>query len=360
MKPKLIIGIHGLKGSGKSTLARILQKEIPNSYIITFAGALTVSLAEFIKIGPIDQEGLSPAWTNNQKSYKMTDGPYTGMTIGRAMQVHGQHVRDHNEDYWVDQLKSIIDDILTDDYVLIIPDVRYENEAMFVKNNGGYMIKITRDPKEMQDGRDPNHKSETSLKHFHAYNYYVASPQEEGVSVAKSIMEREGGSPSIIAQNFSPSNTTMTPIEPPVWPGNFTPMPPEETKGMLRKKLLDMNTGMNLNSLRDSIHQANKEKGFWEGERNTGELLMLVVSELSEALEALRHERTAEAYKDTQVMSFVTVFQALIKDTFEDEIADAIIRLFDLAGGLGIDIDNHIAMKLAYNSTRPAKHGKKF
>ena len=53
-------------------------------------------------------------------------------------------------------------------------------------------------------------------------------------------------------------------------------------------------------------------------------------------------------------------FEKEIKDTFEDEIADAAIRIFDLAGGLGIDLDFHIQQKLAYNKTRPFKHGKKY
>ena len=53
-------------------------------------------------------------------------------------------------------------------------------------------------------------------------------------------------------------------------------------------------------------------------------------------------------------------FQDYIKDSFEDEIADAVIRLFDLTEGFGIDLEKHIRMKLNYNKTRPYKHGKKY
>jgi NTP pyrophosphatase (non-canonical NTP hydrolase) len=56
----------------------------------------------------------------------------------------------------------------------------------------------------------------------------------------------------------------------------------------------------------------------------------------------------------------INQFKAVVKDTFEDEIADTIIRLFDLCGWLGIDIHKHIMLKLNYNSTRPYKHGKAF
>ena len=39
---------------------------------------------------------------------------------------------------------------------------------------------------------------------------------------------------------------------------------------------------MNLTELSKEIHQDNKEKGFWDEERNIGEMLMLIVSELGE------------------------------------------------------------------------------
>ena len=125
---------------------------------------------------------------------------------------------------------------------------------------------------------------------------------------------------------------------------------------------------MNIKEISKEIHETNVKNGFWEGERNTGELLMLVTSELAEALEADRKGYKCELTKAGK-MNFsgqdnVEVFQALfrgnIKDTFEDEIADAVIRLFDLAEGRGIDLEWHIAAKLRYNKTRPYKHGKAY
>jgi NTP pyrophosphatase (non-canonical NTP hydrolase) len=53
-------------------------------------------------------------------------------------------------------------------------------------------------------------------------------------------------------------------------------------------------------------------------------------------------------------------FEKAVKSSFEDEIADVAIRLFDLCGGMGIDLEKHIEMKMKYNSLRPYKHGKKF
>lgn len=115
----------------------------------------------------------------------------------------------------------------------------------------------------------------------------------------------------------------------------------------------------NLNKLSNEIHAGNKQRGFWDGERNVGELLMLVVSELGEAIEAHRKNRfTDPLFVGTEMTP--AAFAENIKDTFEDEIADAIIRLFDMCGGLGIDIDFHIREKLKYNETRPTRHGKRY
>ena len=53
-----------------------------------------------------------------------------------------------------------------------------------------------------------------------------------------------------------------------------------------------------------------------------------------------------------------TPFHQVIKDTFEDELADVFIRLLDLVGALDIDIDFHIREKIRHNASRPRKHGK--
>jgi NTP pyrophosphatase (non-canonical NTP hydrolase) len=65
--------------------------------------------------------------------------------------------------------------------------------------------------------------------------------------------------------------------------------------------------------------------------------LMLIVTELAEAMEGYRHQD---------------------HDNFREELADTFIRLFDLCGGLGIDIEAEIAKKAEKNKSRPYKHGK--
>lgn len=71
---------------------------------------------------------------------------------------------------------------------------------------------------------------------------------------------------------------------------------------------------------------------------NVGEKLMLIVSELAEAMEGHR-----KSLPDTHLPHRLAL---------EVELADAVIRIFDLAGGLGLDIGGAIAEKLEYNRTR--------
>lgn len=123
----------------------------------------------------------------------------------------------------------------------------------------------------------------------------------------------------------------------------------------------------NLNEIAKTFHQSAVNKGFWDKEREKGTILMLVVSELAEALEADRKSKYSnipcfEAVEDRwdRPACDAFSFESNVKDTFEDEIADTFIRLFDLVGAYNIDIDKHIELKMKYNQTREKMHGKKY
>ena len=106
---------------------------------------------------------------------------------------------------------------------------------------------------------------------------------------------------------------------------------------------------MEIRELQKISHKQAVEKGFWGNRnRNKSELLMLIVSELGEACEALRT-------KNRQYNFF-----SWEKDTFEDELADTVIRIADLCEANDIDLEWQIKQKLSYNKTRPEKHGKEF
>lgn len=121
---------------------------------------------------------------------------------------------------------------------------------------------------------------------------------------------------------------------------------------------------MRLNALAKDIHVTAVSKGFWPsktdpdvasiGSRNVGEALMLIVSEVAEAMEFYRDEggsspMLAKWWRDGKGKP----------DGFPVELLDVIIRSLDLLAAIGVDIDELMEAKTGFNETRPYMHGRK-
>ena len=178
---------------------------------------------------------------------------------------------------------------------------------------------------------------------------------------------------------------------------------------------------MNYYEQAKKVHANAVDKGFWDKPHSNEHYFMLVITEATEAVEAHRKGRTAsipEGIEDFPDKTFILSFEAHIKDTVEDELADAVIRLLDLleylafergrrisaqfgrykafgseftqlvcdavyeivdghlapqnrcvrgiseiqsiAERLNIDLERHVRLKMRYNATRPRLHGKKY
>ncbi len=95
------------------------------------------------------------------------------------------------------------------------------------------------------------------------------------------------------------------------------------------------------------VHSLAKEKGWYSPAKSDVEALCLAIGELSEAVEELR-KGVPSFYMNGEKPEGVQV-----------EIADCIIRLLDLAGYRGWDIQKAMELKHEYNKTRPQRHNKK-
>lgn len=105
-----------------------------------------------------------------------------------------------------------------------------------------------------------------------------------------------------------------------------------------------------INEVAKQIHENAVEHGWWDEERGFPEILALVHSEVSEALEEYRNGREATEiyFGDNGKPEGIPI-----------ELADVIIRIFDYCGYARIDIDAAITQKHEYNKSRPYRHGGK-
>lgn len=130
------------------------------------------------------------------------------------------------------------------------------------------------------------------------------------------------------------------------------------------------NAATSLNDLSEIIHGRNVDAGWWtdlktgqtllgkdehgRDRRNVPELLCLVHSEVSEAMEGYRKN-----LQDDKLPH---------RSMFEVELADVLIRIFDIAGAHDLDLAGAVIEKLAFNKVRPdhkkenrlSEDGKKF
>lgn len=115
-----------------------------------------------------------------------------------------------------------------------------------------------------------------------------------------------------------------------------------------------------LDLLQKECHLASKSKGWWDGTRNIPEMLCLMHSEVSEALEDYRKGRAVGLvyYHPTPDQVRGGEIVGLPKpEGIPIEMADIVIRVMDFCGGFGIHLAAAIELKLAYNRTRPDRHG---
>ncbi len=155
----LILGLTGRARSGKSSAAKGLVKAAESKGLT----AKIFELSDYV-LADLKADGLIPKSATRED---LKDN--VGLLVQRGMSRRAE-----DEDYWVDLLRS---DLLTQKPdVAIIPNVRFLNEAEFIDNLRGSIIRVkavVRDGIEfVAQDRDPNHVSETSTYQINA-DYFL-------------------------------------------------------------------------------------------------------------------------------------------------------------------------------------------
>jgi NTP pyrophosphatase (non-canonical NTP hydrolase) len=134
-----------------------------------------------------------------------------------------------------------------------------------------------------------------------------------------------------------------------------------------------------INQLVQEAHQNAVSKGWWEEDRSFGEIIALIHSEVSEALEDHRNGKGVKEvwyeYNDARYGKLTSKDPEMwiVTNNYSEEraevlgkpcgipseLADIVIRVFDACGRYDIDLERIIEEKMEYNATRPQRHGGK-
>ncbi len=140
-KPAAVIGLMGRRGSGKDTVAKV-AKELDDSVI-------TLALGDFVKHEVAGVTNHSHVWVETHKEQ-----------LRPLLQAWSTEYRRNlcDENYWLSKLATMLK-FIPKESVVIVTDIRFENEARFIKECGGVLVRVQRDMPH--DDPVDQHPSET-------------------------------------------------------------------------------------------------------------------------------------------------------------------------------------------------------
>lgn len=153
----MIIGISGKAGSGKDTLAFFIE-ERSEARILHFADPL--------KMAVCTMAGLSYDDVYTQEGKQHTIDWLDGITVRELLQKVGTAVRNEiHPEFWI---RRLLESSKNSKATLLVPDVRFPNEADAIKNAGGFLIRL-----ERNGAGAGNHISETALDNYDKWDMVI-------------------------------------------------------------------------------------------------------------------------------------------------------------------------------------------
>jgi energy-coupling factor transporter ATP-binding protein EcfA2 len=178
-----LIGLSGRRGSGKDTVARILQQLQPerNWQIRSFGDSIKSVCAA------LTGEDVAPYYTQRGKAELV---PTFHRTRGEMLQQVGSALRAWEPLVWVDAFFAG----LPGDAFVLVPDVRFANEADPIRARSGLMLRVEGDPLHQRgDGtRDDNHPSETAMDDYPHFDFVLhnTGSREDLTRQVRELLER--------------------------------------------------------------------------------------------------------------------------------------------------------------------------
>lgn len=191
MKPTLI-GISGKKGSGKDLLARTIAENLDDQVYCTHFAAPIKKFVEEIsgvnmkcqEYGPFVNPVLDFAREDKDKYLDIY-----GTTIGEFMQIFGEDMRDSNDLTFIESVRIKAIKAASKGYITMVPDVRYINEAEFIRDMGGIIIRLEGGH---PDSRNEQHESEVQLDNYTDFSFTATMEEGQAEKLALKVIKMFG------------------------------------------------------------------------------------------------------------------------------------------------------------------------
>jgi len=175
-----IIALHGAYGSGKDVvgacISDVLRERGLTCYNRKFGSAVkrAVWALTGVPMKVVDDKSYDWAVYDYTREQKAMELPGLGMTLGKMLQIFATDVvrKSINPDTWIHVLKNELesqefaDEVSATPTVVIITDLRFPNEEMWLESVNSINIKVKRPASmldDILDGRDRSHQSEQDL-----------------------------------------------------------------------------------------------------------------------------------------------------------------------------------------------------